>query len=72
MTDNKSKTVKYGTTVYAALVFLFVIVAYFIYAYFTAQPVDIGDYVLEINPGPENSPDYLPNVEPPTSPPPGN
>ncbi|MFH1534339.1 MAG: hypothetical protein ABID64_05405 [Nitrospirota bacterium] len=80
MTTNKDRALKYGTTVYAALVFLFFVVGYFIYSYFTNQPVDIEDYVIEVNedgimevsPGENSGPDYLPDVEPPTSPPPGN
>jgi hypothetical protein len=71
---------QYGTTVYAAMAFIFFIVAYLIYSYFTNQTVDLEDYVIDINedgimevsPGENSGPTYLPDIEQPTSPPPGN
>ena len=80
MLSHKIRAWKYGTTIYAALLFLSFVIAYFIYSFFTSQPVNIEDYVIEINddgvmevsPGEDAGPDYPPNVTPPTSPPPGN
>ncbi len=71
---------QYGTTVYAAMLFLFFIAAYLIYSYFINQPASIEDYVIEVNedgitevsPGENSGPTYLPDLDPPTSPPPGN
>ena len=78
--SNKDHALKYGTTVYAALIFLFFVVAYTIYSYITSRPVDLDDYIIDVNeeglmevsPGEDAGPDYLPDDEPPPSPPPGN